>query len=163
VKTQGTGPTGCGLNRGAGMRKFWAVALATMVAIGVGASVAGASGGATSPTKISSCADFQTLSNSVESTFANLTGSSGQFKSVAKQLRASVSSVPPGALVLGGTVKPVNVQASIKKLAKVFDQLAGGDLVSRAGVIKAQKKVFGKADFDLSDFVVNNCPGLKTG
>jgi hypothetical protein len=144
------------------MPKFCAVALAVMVAIGAGASAAGAAGGAASPTKISSCADLQALSNSVESTFANLTGSSGQFKSVAKQLRASLSSVPPGALTLGGTIKPVNMQASIKKLAKLFDQLAGGDLASRAGVIKSQKKVFGKADFDLSDYGVNNCPGLKT-
>lgn len=144
------------------MPKFCAVASAIMVAIGAGASAAGAAGDAASPTKISSCADLQALSNSVESTFANLTGSSGQFKSVAKQLRASLSSVPPGALTLGGRIKPVNVQASIKKLAKLFDQLAGGDLASRAGVIKSQKKVFGKADFDLSDYGVNNCPGLKT-
>ncbi len=144
------------------MRKFWAVLLATTVAIGVGAGAAAASAATTSPTTISTCNDVQTLTNSVESTFANLTGSSGQFKAVSKQLRQAVSSVPTGAFSLSGTTAKANLQASIKKLAKIFDQLAGGDLVSRASVIKKQKKVFGKADFDLTDYVANSCPGLKT-
>jgi hypothetical protein len=91
-----------------------------------------------------------------------VTGSSGQFKAVSKQLRDAVSSVPAGAFSVSGTISKINLQASIKKLAKIFDQLAGGDLVSRASVIKKHKKVFGKADFDLTDYVANNCPGLKT-
>ncbi len=161
VKTQRTGPTVRAEIEESGCGKFWAVVLATTVALGVGAGAAAASAGATSPTKISTCNDLQTLSNSVETTFANLTGSSGQFKAVSKQLRDAVSSVPADAFSVSGTASKINLQASIKKLAKLFDQLAAGDIVSRASVIKKQKKVFGKADFDLSDYVANNCPGLK--
>jgi hypothetical protein len=54
------------------------------------------------------------------------------------------------------------VQASIKKLAKILGQLAGGGIVSRGSVIKKEGKVSGEADFDLNDHVATNCPGLTT-